>query len=336
MQQWYYAVNGQQFGPVDESMISAMAKDGKLKPGDLVWNPSFGGEWKQAAAVPGLLGGASAGAGGAAAHPDATIVIGTGGVTANRDLMALARESLSGRWGLSVGVLLVYGLICLGFGLLNVVPMLGQLVQLLMGGAFTLGLCTFFLTVARQEEAGFPLLFSGFRRFLPALGAYLLMGALVMLACLPGIGVMVSGMVVVGAKVLSGLTHASHGGMPAMPFNSMALGGTAPVALALIALGFVAAVVPAAILSLGYSLTYFILADDPGAGPVDSVFRSWRLMRGFKWKLFCLEFRFIGWALLCAIFTLGIGFLWLWPYMMVSFARFYDDIHPSDEPAPKA
>lgn len=46
---------------------------------------------------------------------------------------------------------------------------------------------------------------------------------------------------------------------------------------------------------------------------------------GNKWKLFCLGFRFFGWALLC-ILTLGIGFLWLFPYMIVSFAQFYDDL----------
>jgi len=35
--------------------------------------------------------------------------------------------------------------------------------------------------------------------------------------------------------------------------------------------------------------------------------------------------RFFGWFLLC-ILTLGIGFLWLYPYMQVSFAKFYEDI----------
>ena len=38
-----------------------------------------------------------------------------------------------------------------------------------------------------------------------------------------------------------------------------------------------------------------------------------------------LGFRFIGWLLL-AICTLGIGLLWLQPYMAVSNAHFYDDI----------
>jgi uncharacterized membrane protein len=49
------------------------------------------------------------------------------------------------------------------------------------------------------------------------------------------------------------------------------------------------------------------------------------MMYGFKWKYFCLALRFLGWAILC-LFTLGIGFLWLIPYMQVSFANFYDDV----------
>lgn len=49
------------------------------------------------------------------------------------------------------------------------------------------------------------------------------------------------------------------------------------------------------------------------------------MMKGNKWKLFCLGWRFFGWMLLCML-TLGIGFLWLVPYIKVSFAQFYDDI----------
>ena len=48
-------------------------------------------------------------------------------------------------------------------------------------------------------------------------------------------------------------------------------------------------------------------------------------MRGNKWKALCLLCRFIGWILL-ACCTLGIGFLWLHPYMGVAYANFYTDI----------
>jgi uncharacterized membrane protein len=63
-------------------------------------------------------------------------------------------------------------------------------------------------------------------------------------------------------------------------------------------------------------------------GPLNPILESWRMMRGRKGKLFCLELRFIGWALLCLL-TCGVGFLWLTPYFQVSLSRFYDDLRPA-------
>ena len=48
-------------------------------------------------------------------------------------------------------------------------------------------------------------------------------------------------------------------------------------------------------------------------------------MDGHKWQLFCLHLSFIGWWLLC-ILTLGIGTLWLAPYIQNSTAAFYEDL----------
>ena len=85
-------------------------------------------------------------------------------------------------------------------------------------------------------------------------------------------------------------------------------------------------IIPGILASLSYSMTFFVLADNPGMGALEAIDRSKQMMLGYRWKLFCLYCRFIGWALLAGIFTLGIGFLWLEPYMKTSMARFYDDI----------
>ena len=84
-------------------------------------------------------------------------------------------------------------------------------------------------------------------------------------------------------------------------------------------------IIPGIIAALSYSMTFYILADDNSIGAMDAINKSKKMMDGYKWKYFCLGLRFIGWALLC-ILTLGIGFLWLFPYMQVSMAKFYDDI----------
>ena len=52
-------------------------------------------------------------------------------------------------------------------------------------------------------------------------------------------------------------------------------------------------------------------------------------MKGNRWRFFWLGFSFIGWAFLCA-FTLGIGMLWLLPYMMISMIVFYEELAKKD------
>jgi uncharacterized membrane protein len=84
-------------------------------------------------------------------------------------------------------------------------------------------------------------------------------------------------------------------------------------------------IVPGIIAALGYSMTFYILADDTLIKPEDALKKSKSMMNGYKLKLFYLCLRFFLLALLC-ILTLGIGFLWLIPYVHVTMAKFYDDI----------
>lgn len=84
-------------------------------------------------------------------------------------------------------------------------------------------------------------------------------------------------------------------------------------------------IIPGIIAALSYSQAFFILVEHPTMSASDAISKSKAMMDGYKWKYFCLGLRFIGWAILC-IFTFGIGFLFLAPYMQVTFAKFYDDI----------
>jgi len=84
-------------------------------------------------------------------------------------------------------------------------------------------------------------------------------------------------------------------------------------------------IIPGIIAAFSYSMTFYILADDPSISPMDAIDKSKAMMKGNKWKYFLLNLRFLGWALLCLL-TFGIGFLWLMPYIQVSIAKFYDDI----------
>jgi hypothetical protein len=50
---WYYAVDGQQFGPVGDAELRELIATGRLRPRDLVWNESMGDRWQQVAEATG-------------------------------------------------------------------------------------------------------------------------------------------------------------------------------------------------------------------------------------------------------------------------------------------
>ncbi len=87
-------------------------------------------------------------------------------------------------------------------------------------------------------------------------------------------------------------------------------------------------IIPGIIAALSYSMTFYLIADDSRLGAMDAIRKSKEMMDGHKARLFVFGLRFIPWVLLC-ILTVGIGFLWLMPYMSACYARFYDDLRPS-------
>lgn len=84
-------------------------------------------------------------------------------------------------------------------------------------------------------------------------------------------------------------------------------------------------IIPGIIAAIAYSQTFFILADDDKVSGTEALARSKKMMSGNKGKFFGLCLRFTGWFIV-SLLTFGIGFLWLIPYMQVSFANFYHEI----------
>jgi uncharacterized membrane protein len=84
-------------------------------------------------------------------------------------------------------------------------------------------------------------------------------------------------------------------------------------------------IIPGIIAAFSYALIFFIIADDSSIGVSEALKKSKAMMKGYKWKYFCLSWRFFGWAIL-SVLSCGIGFLWLFPYMQISFAKFYEDL----------
>lgn len=187
--------------------------------------------------------------------------------TENAVLMKMARESLRGKWGISIGASVIFLIITL---VAQSIPRVGFLAYIIIAGPMTLGFVMFFLSISRNQGEKLEQLFKGFERFETSLKAFLLSSLFIFLWSL-------------------------------------------------------LLIIPGIIASLSYSMTFYIIADNSSIGAMDAIRKSKEIMMGNKWKLVCLNFRFLGWALL-SILTLGIGYLWLVPYIQASTAKFYDDI----------
>ena len=84
-------------------------------------------------------------------------------------------------------------------------------------------------------------------------------------------------------------------------------------------------IVPGIIKSLSYSQTNYILKDYPELKNNAAIELSMAMMKGHKFDYFCLILSFIGWILL-GILTLGIGLLWVSPYIATASAHFYEHV----------
>ena len=191
--------------------------------------------------------------------------------TENKILMANARDSLRGFWGLAIGALIIYFLV---FCVLGLFPVIGTIATYIIVGPMTVGGVRFTLSVSRKEKPEIGQIFSGFDRFGTHLAAYLLQTLFVCLWTL-------------------------------------------------------LLIIPGIIAALSYSMTYFIIAEDPSISASEAITKSKKMMKGNKWKLSWLGFRFTGWFLLVML-SFGIGFLWVGPYIYVSYAKFYDDLLAED------
>lgn len=84
-------------------------------------------------------------------------------------------------------------------------------------------------------------------------------------------------------------------------------------------------IIPAIIKTYSYAVSFFVITERPEINPTDAITTSKMLMNGYKWKLFKLNFSFIGWILLAGL-TCGIGSLFLMPYMDATMAEFYKEL----------
>ena len=129
-------------------------------------------------------------------------------------------------------------------------------------------------------------------------------------------------------------------------------------------LWFLLFIIPGIIASYRYSMAAYILAEHPEMTASEAITRSKEMMVGNKFRLFCLGFSFIGWALACLfpllvasgiattlsyrvavgiipVMLLGslasyICMMFLTPYMEAANAAFYREVSGTGFGAPQA
>lgn len=93
-------------------------------------------------------------------------------------------------------------------------------------------------------------------------------------------------------------------------------------------IGYMLFIVPGIIVSYNYAMVPFILADNPSVSGKEALKMSKEMMYGNRWRLFCLQFSFIGWILL-TVLSFGVGSIWLTPYQNAALASFYRELVPA-------
>ena len=84
-------------------------------------------------------------------------------------------------------------------------------------------------------------------------------------------------------------------------------------------------IIPGIIVTINYSFVYFVKLDNPELKVMEVLNKSKELMNGHKLDFFILIISFLPWYII-GFFTFGLLYLWLIPYMQITFVNFYDEI----------
>ena len=231
-----------------------------------------------------------------------------------------ARVALTGKWGKGALIVLAYLVVFIIAGM--VIGLLGgdeTLIGSILDLAVTiiqvpiaLGLIFAFIKLKRNEDVkAFGFLKLGFANF----GRAWKISLRIALKTILPLVLLIVGTVMISTAFI---TYSA----------SAILGSTGEASLGILLVGgilYLVSMIWFAVRSLLYSLSWYIAYDNPNMTALEVVNESARMMKGNRWKIFLLDLSFIGWALL-AVFTLGIGYLWLAPYMQVSTICFYEQL----------
>ena len=236
------------------------------------------------------------------------------------EIRSKAREALKGKWKKVVVIALIHAAIIYG----------AQLISNLLGGVLSIavticavpiefGLYISYMKIFKNEEVDYTdFLKDGFKNFGKVwgiVGNTLLKMWPILLAYFVSLIIFIISVIV----VVIGATTSE---------TSFAIFGIVVMVLSVI--GLYVSMIWMIIRGLLYSLAYYVAIDNPEITTKQAVEESEKMMKGNRGKLFLLNLSFIGWGIL-AIITIGIGSLWLLPYMIFSEIIFYQMLKSKTE-----
>lgn len=228
----------------------------------------------------------------------------------SKELKRQARETLTGRYGLPMAAFVIFQLIIMAihfpFNLsiqINpgvsqiIIYLLASLIISLISTVFQCGLINMHLKLSRGKELKLSDLFLFFSnrpdRFI------------------------LSGLIMTGMFFLVSF--------PAILGTIWAFTTDSVPAYFVMAGIWAVTMIPVLTLLFSYHLVYILLIEQPQAGLISAFRESRNLMAGNKGRAFYISLSFIGMNLLC-FFSLGIGLLWVNPYMTQTQIKLYQNI----------
>lgn len=84
-------------------------------------------------------------------------------------------------------------------------------------------------------------------------------------------------------------------------------------------------IIPGFVKAYAYSMAPYIKYDHPEYSWKRCLDESQAMMKGYKWKLFCLDLSFIGWNIV-GMLCFMVGMYWVLPYTKAAQVCFYEEL----------
>ena len=322
--QWFYAVNGQRFGPVSSTDFARLVADGTVAGDTLVWKEGMASwvAWSTIAAstalppvddsgvpslpVPAYDAGSTADAGDDVeiwSLEEFTSRLRENGFRfpIEGGLSRIWKNMTNGYW-VGLGVCVVASFLILIAGM---VPLLGIAASFVVTPQLTAGMAWYFLQRQRGAAPAFDAVFDGFRlRFGP-----LALVALVQFAAVLVIGLIFALIAVPLGFSFQALEQSADGVAPAMGIGVIML--------------FLFAILVLVLLACRFILVHLIVMDQ-AMGPIDALRLSWRITGMSFWSLFGLMIIIVI-AYMLGMIPLFIGTLLLLPLGSAAIAQVYEE-----------